>query len=96
MSCVERFVMGNVQGHEHSCRWLTGFVHRYRPLVNDLQLQRDKRLARRSNLAHTLNDRRLEAMTVTASRDIASDGVNARGIKVSARATPSPPVVQRS
>lgn len=64
MVCAHRFAMGEVEEHEHSCRWLTGFVHLYRPLIQDLLVQRDRRLARRSNLAHALEDRRLEVLSL--------------------------------
>jgi len=66
VACVERFAVGNVAGHEHACRWLTGFVHMYRPLVRHLLLQRDARLARRSDLARALDDRRLEVLSTSA------------------------------
>lgn len=63
MACVDRYEMGDVKGHEHSCRWLTGFVRLYRPLVEDLLARRDKRLARRSDLARALQDRELEVLS---------------------------------
>jgi len=63
MAQVERFAMGDVEGHELSCRWLSGFVQLYRPLVEDLLVKRDRRLARRSDLAQALDDRRLELLS---------------------------------
>ena len=65
-ACVERFALGNVDEHEHSCRWLTGFAHLYRPLIQDLLLRRDARLARRADLALALEDRRLEVLSATS------------------------------
>lgn len=62
MACVDRFAMGDVEGHEHSCRWLTGFVRLYRPQIGELLVQRDKLLARRTDLARALQDRRLEVL----------------------------------
>lgn len=72
MSFVDRFAMDEVDGHEHSCRWLAGFVHLYRPLIEDVLVMRDRRLARRSNLAQSLDDRRLELLSV-APIDWAAD-----------------------
>lgn len=63
LSQVERFTLGDVEGHEHSCRWLNGFVRLYRPLVGELLVQRDRRLARRSDLDAALDDRRLELLS---------------------------------
>ncbi len=65
MSQVERFAMGELDGHEHACRWLSGFVQLYRPLIEDLLVKRDRRLARRSDLAQALDDRRLELLSLT-------------------------------
>ncbi len=64
MSHVERFAMGELEGHEHSCRWLSGFVQLYRPLMEDLLVKRDRRLARRANLAQALDDRKLELLSL--------------------------------
>lgn len=66
MSQVERFDMGELEGYEHSCRWLSGFVQMYRPLIEELLAQRDRRLARRSNLTQALDDRRLELLSLVA------------------------------
>jgi hypothetical protein len=63
MAQVERFAMGEIEDHEHSCRWLNGFVRLYRPLIEDLLIQRDQRLARRRDLAQALDDRRLELLS---------------------------------
>lgn len=63
MGCVDRFAMGQLEGHEHSCNWLTGFVRLYRPLIAQLLIQRDKRLAHRSDMARALQDRRLEVLS---------------------------------
>ncbi|NCP56017.1 MAG: hypothetical protein GW845_12660, partial [Rhodoferax sp.] len=63
LACVDRFVMDNVEGHEASCRWLTGFVRLYRPLIQELLIRRDQRMARRSDLAQALHDHRLEVLS---------------------------------
>lgn len=63
MSFVERFVLAEVEGHELSCRWLTGFVRLYRPLIESLLIRRDRVLARRSNLNDALEDHRLEVLS---------------------------------
>jgi hypothetical protein len=63
MACVDRFAVGEIQGHEQSCRWLTGFVRLYRPLINELLARRDKRMKRRSDLAQALQDRNLEVLS---------------------------------
>ena len=63
LSMVERFALVGVEGHEHSCRWLTGFVRMYRPLIETLLAQRDQRLARRSDPVKAWNDHRLEVLS---------------------------------
>ena len=63
MSFVERFEMADVAGHAQSCRWLTGFVQLYQPLIAHLLAQRDRRLARRADLAQALADHRLEILS---------------------------------
>lgn len=35
ISLVERFELGAIEGHALSCRWLTGFVRLYQPLIAD-------------------------------------------------------------
>lgn len=63
LACVDRFAMGQLEGHAHSCNWLTGFVRLYRPLIAHLLMQRDKRLAQRADMARALQDRRLEVLS---------------------------------
>lgn len=63
MACVERFALGAIPGHESSCRWLTGFVRMYRPLVNLLLTERDARMARQSDLTKALRNHRLEVLS---------------------------------
>jgi hypothetical protein len=63
LALVDRFAMGEIEGHEDSCRWLNGFVRLYRPLIEELLQQRDRRLARRRDLAQALDDRRLELLS---------------------------------
>lgn len=60
---VERFAMGDVEGYEHSCRWLTGFVRLYRPLISELLSRRDQRLACAPDSEAALDDRRLEVLS---------------------------------
>ena len=66
MSCVERFAMGEVTGHEIACRWLTGFVRLYTPVIQQVLAQRDDRLARRADQARALEDRGLEVLSHAA------------------------------
>jgi len=63
MACVDRFALDAVPGHEASCRWLTGFVRLYRPLINELLIQRDQRMALRSDPTKALRDHRLEVLS---------------------------------
>ena len=63
MSFVERFEPIDVEGHAHSCRWLTGFVRLYQALIADLLVRRDRRLARRADLTQALGDHRLEVLS---------------------------------
>ena len=72
MSFVDRFALDAVEGHELSCRWLTGFVRFYRPLIEALVLQRDRCLAGQSDPARALEDRRLEVLSM-ATVDWAAD-----------------------
>ncbi|PKO62275.1 MAG: hypothetical protein CVU24_04775 [Betaproteobacteria bacterium HGW-Betaproteobacteria-18] len=82
LACVDRFEMGAVQGYEHSCRWLTGFVRLYRPLINDLLMRRDRRMARRSDLAKALQDRDLEVLSLTPIDWIADmDALEAEAVR---------------
>ncbi|MDE2276908.1 MAG: hypothetical protein KGK09_11490 [Burkholderiales bacterium] len=60
---VARFELGAIAGHEASCRWLTGFVRLYGPLVRELLVRRDRRLARRGELAPALADPQLEVLS---------------------------------
>lgn len=63
MSLIDRFAVNAVEGHAHSCRWLTGFVHLYRALIEALLIRRDQRLAGRANLAEALGDHALEVLS---------------------------------
>lgn len=65
MACIDRFAMGEIEGYEHSCNWLTGFVRLYRPLINELLERRDRRMKRRSDLEKALQDRNLEVLSST-------------------------------
>ncbi|MDE2371914.1 MAG: hypothetical protein KGN16_23295, partial [Burkholderiales bacterium] len=63
MSFVDRFALDGIDAHRHSCRWLTGFVRMYRPVVDRLLIQRDSRLARRADQESALRDHRLEVLS---------------------------------
>ena len=63
MSMVDRFDIGRIKDHQHSCDWLAGFVSLYRPLIHGLLVRRDRRLARRPDLEAALQDRRLEVLS---------------------------------
>jgi hypothetical protein len=63
LSQVERFALGELEGHEASCHWLSGFVRLYQPLVAHLLVQRDRRLARRADPVQALDDHRLELLS---------------------------------
>lgn len=63
LAMVDRFELGRVEGHEHSCEWLSGFVRLYRPLVGELLTRRDKRLSRRRQREAALLDQRLEVLS---------------------------------
>jgi len=63
LACVDRFAMADVPGHEASCRWLSGFVRLYRPLIAELLIRRDQRMARRPDQGPALQDRRLELLS---------------------------------
>lgn len=84
MAFVERFAPHAVPGHELSCRWLTGFVHLYRPLIEDLLAKRDRRLAQRPDLERALDEHRLEVLSL-AHIDWAAD-LDAMELIASARA----------
>ncbi|MDE2430980.1 MAG: hypothetical protein KGM99_19850, partial [Burkholderiales bacterium] len=62
-NCIGRFTLGELKGYEHTCRWLTGFVKLYHPLVDELLAKRDKRLEKRTDLKQALQDRRLELLS---------------------------------
>lgn len=84
---VERFAMGAVEGYEHSCRWLTGFVRLYRPLIKELLLRRDQRLARSPDPAQALHDRRLEVLSARnidwmADLDALQQQASLRGMRI--------------
>ena len=64
MSFVDRFDLDGVDGNEESCRWLSGFVRLYRPLIEGLLVQRDQRLARRTDPQSALADHRLEVLSM--------------------------------
>jgi hypothetical protein len=82
LACVDRFAMGEIEGYEHSCNWLTGFVRLYRPLINELLIRRDGRMKRRSDLAKALQDRDLEVLSVTPIDWIADmDALEAESVR---------------
>jgi len=63
LACVDRFALGQVKGYEDSCQWLNGFVRMYRPLIAYLLVQRDRRLARRTDPAQARQDHALEILS---------------------------------
>lgn len=65
LACVHRFALGKLAGYEQSCQWLNGFVRLYRPVIEQLLVQRDRQLARRSNLSQALQDHGLEVLSQT-------------------------------
>ncbi len=85
MSLVDRFDLGNVEGHEAACRRMTDFVRLYRPLVEHLLLRRDRYLARRPDLSLALQDHRLEvlsAVSIDWGRDLDAIEAEARRRRV--------------
>jgi hypothetical protein len=66
LSFVERFAPGAVEGHAASCRWLSGFVRLYGPLIEQLLVQRDRRLSRHADAQRAFDDRRLEVLSHAA------------------------------
>ncbi len=63
LAFVDRFALDAVDGHANSCRWLTGFVHLYRPLIEAVLIKRDERLATQAELKDALDDHRLEVLS---------------------------------
>jgi len=63
LACVDRFRPAAVAGHELSCEWITGFTRMYRPLIEQLLHQRDRRLAERDTLGKALQDHSLEVLS---------------------------------
>lgn len=66
LSFVDRLVLDAVKGHAQSCRWLTGFVRLYRPLIEAILVKRDARLAAGACLADALADHDLEVLSLQA------------------------------
>lgn len=62
MSFVDRFKMSELAPYGHSCVWLTGFVRLYRPLIEQLLIERDRRLSR-CKRPQVLDDRRVEVLS---------------------------------
>ena len=60
---VERFHVGPIEGHVHSCRWLTGFVRMYEPLIAELLTRRDARIAQQPDRTAALENRDLEVLS---------------------------------
>jgi len=63
LACVDRFQAHAVPGHELSCAWITGFTRLYRPLVEQLLQQRDRRLAQAGPLGAALKDHSREVLS---------------------------------
>lgn len=86
MACVDRFAMGEIAGHAAACHWLTCFVRLYRPLIGELLVKRDQRLARRSDQAQALQDRRLEVLSLIPIDWIADmDALEAESVRRGSR-----------
>ena len=64
LALVERFALQLEGEHAASARWITAFVRFYRPRIEALLGQRDRRLARRADLAQALADQRLEVLSL--------------------------------
>lgn len=64
LSFVDRFALETEGEHAASARWITAFVHFYRPRIAELLMQRDRRLARRRDLSQALADDRLEVLSL--------------------------------
>jgi hypothetical protein len=63
LAMLDRFDIRDAGGHAGSGRWLTRFVHLYRPVAAELLERRDRRLARRGPLEPALDERRLEVLS---------------------------------
>lgn len=63
-SFVARFAVNDASGNADSCAWLNAFVRMYRPVIENLLLRRDRRLSRRKDLLASLDDRRLEQLSL--------------------------------
>ena len=59
---LNRFQLRDVPGHTESCAWITTFVQLYAPTVASVLEARDRRLARQTNPARALDDRRIEVI----------------------------------
>lgn len=61
---VRRFKVRDDGAYTNSCRWLNEFVGMYLPVVEDLLVRRDARLAKCPDPQKGLDDRRLEVLSV--------------------------------
>ncbi|CAJ0794255.1 uncharacterized protein DUF6969 [Ralstonia pickettii] len=66
LALVDRFRMSAVRRHANSCEWLNEFVRMYRPVISELLVRRDERLARRPDKKEALKDHRLEVLSHVA------------------------------
>ena len=69
---VRGFDMRDVLDQGAACRWISGFVRMYEPVIARLLAARDRRLARRADGAGALEDRRIEVLS-SARLDWAED-----------------------
>lgn len=65
LSLLDRFAPDGMAEHDLSCAWLRHFLAFYRPVIEELLIQRDARLERVSNqgLENALCNRRLEVLS---------------------------------
>ena len=83
---LKRFQLRDVPGHAESCAWTPGFVQLYAPTAASVLAARDRRLARQTNPARALDDRRIEVISsarIDWMKDLQrlDDEVAARGLQ---------------
>jgi hypothetical protein len=57
------FEMRDVPDHADACRWISGFVKMYEPVIARLLAMRDRRLARHVDVPGVLDNRRIEVLS---------------------------------
>lgn len=66
LKMIDRFRLDGVPGHLDSCAWITHFVRLYRPVVAELLLQRDRKMARYKDMDAALKNRKTEVISQIA------------------------------